>query len=240
MRISATRSRVDGRDGCSLSLIDQLLYIWCVMSREENSIDDPHALVPRGVTLSVDECVRAGVTFHHLTRVSLRDGLVMRSRDFRQRPQYELFRKPPSPEFYRIARFLSDRRLEAAFEEVRRTVSSSAPSRKTAIFAFLCEQCAMWFRDNSSLARKDATIVRLSVSPSAEIFVTDLVWRNLAANVLLGDRWKDPSFPFPSSRPEEALRRVAEAYWRGENPDGYGLGTRPEALIEGEVVVAAR
>ena len=150
---------------------------------------------------------------------------------------YELFRHPPSPEFLSIPRFSSDRLLEATFEEVRKTIAIAAPSREYAIFTFLCEQCATWFRENSDAARKEATIVKLDVRPGSKIYVTDLVWRNIAAQVLLMHRWREPDFPFPSSSQLDGLRRVAEAYWQGRDPDAYGLGTIPEALIDGETVV---
>jgi hypothetical protein len=162
----------------------------------------------------------------------------MRTVDYPHRPHFELFREPPSPEFLHIDRFLPDRLLEATFESVRQEQAPHAPSRKTSVFTFVCRGCAEWFRDNSS-QRREARIVVVSVTPSSRVFVADLSWRNVAANVLLQDRWREPEFPFQEKTQMEALRRVAEAYWRGESPDAYKLGTIPEALIDGEVIVVS-
>jgi len=118
-------------------------------------------------------------------------------------------------------------------------VAAGAPSRKRAVFAFVCKKRTEWFRDNSSAERKKAIIVSLIVAPDAKIYVTDLVWRNLAAQVLLKDRWRDADFPFQADAQLDALRQVAEAYWRSDNPDSFGLGTFPEALIDGEAMVAS-
>lgn len=202
----------------------------------EQPASDPHDLVPRGKILSVDDCVDLGLTFFHVSPTPLATGEVLLSENYESRPHYELFREPPRREFPQMPRFWYDRRLEAAFEEARQAIASQAPSRRSAIFAFTCEDCVIWFRKRS---REGSVIAKVSPLSSSVVFVTDLVWRNLAANVLLRDSWQDPEFPFRVRTQTEALERVAEAYWGGENPKRFGLGSRPEALIEGRVAVCA-
>ena len=194
-----------------------------------------HISIRRGMNLAVEECLDRGLQFFHVSPTpELMPGRVV-SKHYKSRPHYELFREPPRRQFARIARFPSDRRLEAAFEQVRQEVAAEAPSRKSAIFTFLCWECAVWFRDQAP-ERRGGTIFRFRPSQDSTIFVTDLIWRNVAANVLLRDGWRDPSFPFPAETQDEALNAVARAYWTGENPESLGLGSRPEALIDGEVV----
>lgn len=195
-----------------------------------------HELLPRGHILGSAQCLTAGVNLYHVSVTEIAEGSILRSDDYRLRPQYELFRDLPRPDFLVIPRFLQDRQLESAFESVRRRLNPQAPSRMTSLFAFICLDCALWFRTSSS-SRHNASIVRFEPLASGRIFITDLVWRNLAANVLLKNSWELKEFPFPSSNQLSALTRVADAYWTGEHPEAYSMDSRPEALIVGDVKV---
>ena len=204
------------------------------MPTNRSSAPDPHDLVPRGKNLSVTECKDLGLRFFHVSHAPLKSGSTLLSEDYRKRPHFELFREPLRAAFLKIPRFLSDRRLEAALEKARQAIAPQAPSRRSAIFTFVCERCAVWFRDTS---RKGGVVVEASLMPSSVIFVSDLVWRNFGANVLLKDGWQDDTFPFPVQSQAEGLKRIAEAYWSGENPESIGSNSRPEALIEGGVTI---
>lgn len=175
-----------------------------------------------------------GLRFFHVSLVPRAAGERLQSKDYRQRPHYNFFRRPPPTELLGDPDFENYRRLEATFESVREEIASQVPSRKSAIFCFPCNQCADWFRNRS---RGGGIILELLPDSLASVFFTDLVWRNVASNVLRTDAWTEPEFPFRVPSQAQALQRVAQAYWRGEDPRNYGLDTRPEALIQGEAAV---
>ncbi len=179
-----------------------------------------------------------GLEFYHVSPIPW-DVTVMDSTDYEKRPHYELFREPLNTDFLSIDRFLSDRKLEAAFEAVRLKIVPRAPSRKTCLFAFVCVQCARWFKRSSS-ARRSGTILRVTPTSDSTIFLTDLIWRNVAANVLMKDVWRLEEFPYPSNDRDEALAKIAGAYWRGENPRRVEMDSRPECLIDGRLNVLAK
>jgi len=195
-----------------------------------------HGSLPRGEVITSPRRL-AGVEFYHVSwsrRFTV--GQIMRAADFQLRPHYELFREPPESQFLSIPRFLPDRRLEAEFERVRLRVAPHAPSRRTCLFAFVCKECAQWFR-SSAPDRNNGQIIRTAIDSGGSAFVSDLVWRNVAANVLLRDFWRSTDFPFPTADQDSALASVAQAYWQGDDPTVCGLETRPEVLIQGNLMV---
>lgn len=195
---------------------------------------DLHSIIPWGICHSVEACKKAGVRFFHVSINMLQPGVTLSSADFDVRPHYEQFRSPPLKKFLSNPRFLMDRQLEAVFEQVRLMNAPDAPSRKSAIFSFICRECADWFRQRSRIGGIITELIPLS---GAKIFISDLIWRNIAANILLKSAWQDAQFPFRVETEEEALWKIAEAYWNGQNPRRYGFGTCPEALIEGRVKI---
>ncbi len=197
-------------------------------------VKDLHSVIPWGICHSVEGCKKAEVRFFHVSISMLQPGIILSSSDFDIRPHYELFRSPPLKKFLSNPRFLKDRQLEAVFEQVRLMNAPDAPSRKSAFFSFICKACADWFQQRSRIGGVITELIPLS---EAKIFISDLVWRNIAANILLKSAWQDAQFPFLIETEEEALWKIAEAYWSGQNPKRYGFGTRPEALIEGKVTI---
>ena len=195
---------------------------------------DWHESLPRGRNLSTRELAELGTRLFHVSLSPVDKGRVLRSRDYEERPHYEFFREVPRPEFLEDSNFVLYRQLEATFENVRKAIARGAPSRRSAIFVFPCLECATWFRDRS---RKEGIIIELSPLPSSTVFIADLVWRNVATNVLRGNEWQEPDFPFRVDTKTDALRRIAEAYWGAEDPRPFGLVSRPEMLIDGEAVV---
>jgi len=196
---------------------------------------DAHDL-PRGRVFAAHEMIGLGLRFFHVSLVLYAAGERLHSKDYRDRPQNNFFREPPPPKFLGDPKFENYRRLEMAFESVRQGFAPQAPSRRSAIFCFPCRECAVWFRDRS---RTSGTLLELQPTSTSSVFLTDLVWRNVASNVLGNEAWREPEFPFRVHSQARALKRVAEAYWRGEDPRKFQLDTRPEALIVGEAVVVA-
>lgn len=146
------------------------------------------------------------------------------------RPHQVFFLSPPPAELLRHPRFLNDRRVELALEARR---PRSYPSRRTAWFAFPCRACAEWF--HVRCRGGDGRIGQLVTRADIPAIVLDLVWRNVAVNLQdgrwrradLADHLRDPGFQ-PQSY-EDALTRVADAYWSGM----LTRDPRPEMLVDG-------
>ncbi len=165
----------------------------------------------------------------------LRPDEILHSRDFRLRPHYGFFDPPARPLAACSQRHVTYRIVERAFEAVRQVTNPDAPQRMVAIYAFPCLACASWFRDRS---RRGGAVWALHPQAGSRFFAGDLLWRNLATNVILKDAWLRPSFPFVVGSSVEALERAAETYWRGiaRSPSR----SRPELLIDGSALVGRR
>jgi hypothetical protein len=195
------------------------------------TMSDSHPNVTRGKTLKLAEYSAAGYRFYHVSPFVLPIGQIFSPTTYKSRPHYELFRNPPKLELLSDPGFESYRQLEAIFEEARNAVAATAPQRSRALYAFVCLECAHWF---SQFSRKGAPVYEIEIEPSADVFISDLVWRNMAASVLKKpDRFRESDFPFQAINEEDAARKTAEAYWKGSWPSQ----SRPEALIDGEVKI---
>lgn len=193
-----------------------------------------HHIAPWGEVLSGKSCLENGLQFFHVSPNPLQTQTVIESENFKNRPHYELFRKPPQRQYLDNPRFLSDRKLEKVFEQIRQKVNPLAPSREKSLFTFICRDCAIWFCNRS---RKNGFVYEVLPALDSKVFVSDLVWRNVAANTILKSAWKKNDYPFSVKSEIEALKVIAKLYWEGENPVEYSLScNRPEALILGQIV----
>ena len=121
---------------------------------------------------------------------------------------------------------------EKLFEDVRTSGYSAKPSRLTSIFAFLDIGTAKRFRESGRM-EAGGILTEHRITRLDKIHIGDMDLVNASANITgQWEMFKD-KLPFSGLTPEEAQRKMVEAYWQSNR--FHPESTMMELLIEGRL-----
>jgi hypothetical protein len=126
--------------------------------------------------------------------------------------------------------YLARRSVESTFEQVRKLLYSSLPSRSQALFTSVSlADAASWVRKESRAAGR---IYRVLPLAEAVTVILDLVWFNYAIRVQKGI--VEPcEYRLGGEDMLAEVTKAASMYWRGSNAHPILGATRLEAIVCG-------
>lgn len=178
--------------------------------------------------------VSHGKLLYHVSPSEFVTGQRIVQAEYASRPHSAFFCEPPPRPDEVDDKYWSYRLTEQIFEQVRKEIAEHAPSRRTALFTFLCEHCAEEFRAKS---RRGGRTYSVQGDGAATAMATDMRLRDAAAILTRATSVERLARGFPES-PEGTIRQLARAYWAGRGArDLGGKAPVPEILIDGDIVV---